>query len=273
MASPIGSRAQRLTGVRALRSVKGRREQGRFAFEGATLLAEAYAAGVPIEELYVTQEAYDAVPLVRELDAAGTPTYVVGADAAARISDLSTPTGLVAVAPVRLLSPGDLMRRGSPLLVLAGVSDPANAGSLLRSADAFGCAGVLFGSAGVEPTHPKVVRASMGAVFRLALAVATPAETAAAAAAAGVRLLGLAANGSPLAQESWQAPVAIVVGNERHGLGPWEAACERTLAIPMSGPAESLSAAVAGSIMLYEAQRFATCQESQSGVKSQDYRP
>ena len=175
--------------------------------------------------------------------------------ALAGISDLETPSGIVTVAPIRLHRPDELFKRGSPLLVLADVNDPANAGTLLRSADAFGCPGVLFGRLGVDPYHPKVVRGSMGAAFRIALSVADPPDAAAAAADAGVRLLGLAAGGALICPESWQAPLAIIVGHERRGLGRWESLCEQLLAIPMSGPAESLSAAVAGSIALYEATR------------------
>ncbi|MGA7095818.1 MAG: TrmH family RNA methyltransferase, partial [Candidatus Cybelea sp.] len=67
--------------------------------------------------------------------------------------------------------------------------------------------------------------------------------------------LGLAAGGAPIPGEGWQAPLAIVVGHERRGLGRWESLCEYVLAIPMTGAAESLSAAVAGSIALYEATR------------------
>jgi RNA methyltransferase, TrmH family len=272
MASPLGARAERLTRVRSLRAVKGRRLQERFAFEGPTLLAEARGSAFPIEELYATQAAYDATPLVRELDAAGTPTFIVEAPAAARISDLETPSGLLAVAPVRLWDLERLFGLAGSVLVLADVNDPANAGTLLRSADAFGCAGVVFGRLGVDPYAPKVVRGSMGAVFRLPLAVASPGEVAGAASRAGRHLLGLAAHGTHLADERWTLPFALIVGNERHGLGPWEALCERTLAIPMTGKTESLSAAAAGSIALYEAHRSEPCQESPTAVKSQDYR-
>ncbi len=257
MATPLGNRAERLSAVRALRTVKGRREQRRFAFEGATMLGEAVTADFPIIELYVTQEAYDTLPLVRELDASGTPAFVLAPAAAKAISDVVTPTGIVAVGPVRLVDPTALFARGSPVLVLADLGDPGNAGTLLRSADAFGCAGVLFGTLGVDPYHPKVVRGSMGAIFRLPLALAGPAESAAAALAAGVRVLGLAAEGARLDSEDWPARLALVVGNERHGLGAWEAYCERTIAIPMSGASESLSAGVAGSIALYEARKNA----------------
>ncbi len=255
MATRLGNRAERLAEVRALRSVKGRHEQRRFAFEGGTLLAEAVAAELPIEELYTTPAAYASTSLVRELDKRGTPTFLVEQTSAANISDLTTPTGIVAVAPMRTCAVGELFRRGSPILMLADVNDPANAGTLLRSADAFGCAGVVFGRLGVDPYHPKVVRGSMGALFRLTLSVADPPAAQAAAADAGVRVLGLAADGIRLSEEAWQPPLALVVGQERRGLGRWRSLCERVLAIPMVPQAESLSAAVAGSIALYEAAR------------------
>jgi TrmH family RNA methyltransferase len=244
-----------LTAVRSLRTVKGRRERRRFAFEGSTLLGEARAANFQIEEIYATQAAFDATPLARELDAEGVSTFIVEEATAARISDLTTPSGMLAVAPMRLLEPEELLRREGPVLILADVNDPANAGTLLRSADAFGCAGVVFGRLGVDPYHPKVVRGSMGAVFRLALSAASPDELARAASLRRRRVLGLAAAGTSLADERWNEPIALVVGNERHGLGAWESLCERMLAIPMAGAAESLSAGVAGSIGLYEVTR------------------
>jgi TrmH family RNA methyltransferase len=275
MATRLGNRAERLSAVRALRTAKGRREQRRFAFEGATMLAEAASSNFPFAELYVTEAAYDTVPLVRELDAAGVPAFVVAPAAAASISDVASPSGIIAVGPTRLNDAVDLFAGGTPLLILADLSDPGNAGTLLRSADAFGCAGVLFGALGVDPYHPKVVRGSMGAIFRLPVAVGGPAEAAAAAAAAGVRIWGLAAGGTNLSDETWPALLALAVGHERRGLGEWESRCERTVAIPMTGGAESLSAGVAGSVALYEATKKAAeskrCQESVSRPKSQDY--
>ncbi|MGC9991124.1 MAG: RNA methyltransferase [Candidatus Cybelea sp.] len=255
MATRLGVHAERLKSVAALQLVKGRRETNRFAFEGPTLLEEAHAAAFPIEGLYVTQAAYDATPLVRELDDSGTPTFLVEPVSAAQISDLATPPGILAVAPVRFSSLEEIFAQAGPAVVLADGGDPANAGTLLRSADAFGAAGVVCGSLGVEPFHPKVVRGSMGAIFRVRLAIGDPAGVAEAAVAAGVRLLGLSAKGEPLGGEHWGQPAALVVGHERHGLGRWEACCARLIAIPMAGSAESLSAAVAGSIALYEASR------------------
>jgi TrmH family RNA methyltransferase len=253
VAQRLGIHADRLKDVRALRSVKGRRENSRFAFEGPTLLHEARASGFGLEEIYATQTAYDQTPLVRELEQSGVPTFIVEPASAAQISDLVTPSGIVAIAAIRLATAEQLLAGRPPILVLADVGDPANAGALLRSADAFGCSGVIFGSLGVEPFHPKVVRASMGAVFRLALAVAQPEEVSAKAQAAGVALLGLAAGGGPLSEARWELPSALLVGHERRGLGRWAGCCQSLVGIPMSGQVESLSAAVAGSIALYEA--------------------
>jgi TrmH family RNA methyltransferase len=251
MAMRLGSKAERLTHIRALRSVKGRREQRRYAFEGATLLADAWAAKLPIEELYLTEAAYEATPLARELDLAGIPCYLVEPRTAQSISDVESPSGILAVTPTRPAELAEIMQLPGPLLLLADLNDPANAGGLLRSADAFGCRGVLFGALGVDPYHPKVVRGSMGAAFRLALASVEPDDLRAALASSGRTLLGLTAGGDDIANETFSPGSVLAVGHERHGLGRWQALCNRLLAIPMNGQTESLSAAVAGSIGLF----------------------
>jgi RNA methyltransferase, TrmH family len=257
VATHLGARADRLTNVRALKTVKGRRQQGRFVFEGATLLEEAHRSGTPAEELYVTQAAYEASPLARELDAGGTPTYIVDERTAEKLSDVETPSGILAVAPMRLRPVGELLRSDGVLLVLGDLNDPGNAGTLLRSAEAFGASAVGFGRLGVDPYHPKVVRAAMGALFRVKLGIVEPPELAAAATAAGLTIVGLRAGSPPVGEHPWPARIALVIGHERHGLGRWENVCDRTLGIPIADLADSLNAAVAGSIALYEAAKRA----------------
>lgn len=235
--------------------MKGRREQGRFAFEGTTLLDEAIRAGIDIVELYVTQRAYEESLVVRELDESGTPTFAVDDRTAEALSDLDSPTGVVAVAPIRRRTMREVLARAGLVLVLADLNDPGNAGTLLRSAEAFGASGALFGTAGVDPHHPKVVRAAMGSLFRLEFAVADPPALGEAAAELGVSVVGLAPGSRPLEAAGWRGRRALVVGNERHGLGGWAAVCESLVEVPMAGAVESLNAAVAGSIALYEAAR------------------
>ncbi len=250
----IGAHADRAQAVGELLGSKGRRAQGRFAFEGPTLLDEALRSDVEILEIYATERAFEASATLDRLDAQGLDVFLVDDRVASKISDLETPTGIVSVAKVRY-APAPETLAGRLTLVLADVGDPGNAGTLLRSAEAFGVTGLIFGRFGVDPYHPKVVRGSMGAVFRLPLTVATPDEIALAAPAFGTLFLGLAANGDPIEREAFAQRCALVVGQERHGLGTWENLCTRRVAIAMRGRTESLNAAVAGSIALYEASK------------------
>jgi TrmH family RNA methyltransferase len=270
VATLTGAHADRVSRVRDLQSAKGRKEHGRFAFEGPTLLEEALRSEVAVEELYVTDAVLASNARVRELDALGTPVFVVDDRTLRKISDLETPTGLVAIAPQRLADLATVVR-GGLTLALADLNDPGNVGTLLRSAEAFGASGVVLGRFGVDPYHPKVVRGAMGSIFRLPLAVATAQEFAAAVAAAGTQAIGLTTGGAELEQLAFGASTALVVGHERRGLGSWEFAGVKQARIAMQGDAESLNAAVAGSIALYVLSQH--CQESRGGPKSQDYRP
>ena len=255
MAVQLGAHAEKIHAVRELLATKGRREQSRFAFEGPTLLEEASRSGVRIDEAYATDSVYANSASVRALEAAGTPVYLVDDRTMGKISDLETPTGLVMVTPIQLKPVNLVFADPGVVLVLADLNDPGNAGTLLRSAEAFGVTRVVFGRFGVDPYHPKVVRGAMGAIFRLNLSVCEPIELAAAAAAAGATAFGLTTGGEPLSAAVFGQRSALIVGHERRGLGLWESACSRQLLIPMRGATESLNAAVAGSIALYEASK------------------
>jgi RNA methyltransferase, TrmH family len=249
----LGAHNARIDRARSLLTKKGRRELGRFSFEGATLLSEALAAGVAIDEIFVTQSVYDATPVLHEAERADVPVYVVDERSLERLSDVQTPSGIVAVAPLKLYGAAQLLETRGVVLALADVNDPGNAGTLLRSAEAFGVRSVLFGNRGAEPHLPKVVRGAMGAIFRLRLGIAGASELR--PFLSGWDVTGLAAQAEPLGGLEWGPRSVLVVGNERHGLGPWESLCTRFAAIPMRGAAESLNAGVAGSIALYEATK------------------
>ncbi|MHB8147591.1 MAG: TrmH family RNA methyltransferase [Vulcanimicrobiaceae bacterium] len=253
MPARLGAHADRIREVRDLLTVRGRREQQRFAFEGATLLEEALRSNLEIESIYTTEASYDASPTIAALERDGTHIYLVDERTAAKISDLETPPGVVAVARIALVSAARLFAEPGLVLILADLNDPGNAGTLLRSAEAFGASTVVFGHHGVDPHHPKVVRGAMGASFRMRLCVAEPREVQAAAEEHGAPVWGLDTSGEPLEGTSFPPRVGLVVGHERRGLGAWIDVCARCLAIGMRGPAESLNAAVAGSIALYAA--------------------
>lgn len=253
MPTALGARNPRVDYARDLQQKKGRREHGRFIFEGATLLREAVDASVPLEALYVTAAAYRDSTLVRELERQGIATFILEDRTFAKISDVESPSGIAAIAPLALIDLPQLLIEPGVVLVLADLNDPGNAGTLLRSAEAFGVTRAIFGSSGVEPYHPKVVRGAMGATFRLQIAVAGVDELH--AARAGWSAFGAAAGGEPIGGVSWAERSLLVVGHERGGLGAWRSLCDRLVSIPMQGRAESLNAAVAGALALYEATK------------------
>ena len=199
------------------------------------MLAEALRSGVRPEALYATQAGLDAAAVhLADLEP-GVLVYVVPDRAMARISDLEAPPGVLAVVPAIPRSVGERLDSGGPLMLLAGVGDPGNAGTLLRSAEIFGFAGVLFGGEAVEPYNPKVVRASMGAIFRIPIAAGTATEIADLARARDFELVATADGGTPLAQFTFRRRSIVAVGNERRGVAGWPGAWDRTVAIPQRG--------------------------------------
>src|SRR6185312_2048338 len=114
-----------------------------------------------------------------------------------KISDLETPPGIVAVSAMKHATLEEIFGGEGVVLVLADLNDPGNTGTLLRTADAFACRGAIAGTNGTDPYQPKVVRSAMGAIFRLRVAVAEPADVARAARGAGYELAGLTAQGEP----------------------------------------------------------------------------
>ncbi len=252
MPTPLSPHNPRIELVRDLRTPKVRRERGRFVFEGPTLLAEATGSGLRIEELYGTEVALAAhAELVAGLEAAGTPVFAVAERTLARLSDVETPPGLIAVAAQPAGDTATILERAGPVLLLAGINDPGNAGTLLRSAEAFGAAGVLFGRGGVDPFAPKVIRAAMGSLFRLPVAAVTPEELLEAAQRAGRPVVAATLDGEPLSTARLPENAILAIGNERHGVSGFLARWDRAVRIEQASATESLNAAVAGSILLY----------------------
>ncbi|MGB8266522.1 MAG: RNA methyltransferase [Candidatus Velthaea sp.] len=249
----LGPHHARLSSVRELKTPRGRREQGRFAIEGPTLIAEARRSGLEPRELYGTPAALAGNPALVPSE---TPVFSVPEHAFARLSDVETPSGLLAVLDLPEGALEAVLARPGPVLLLAGVNDPGNAGTLLRSAEAFGAAGVLFGRGGVDPYSPKVVRAAMGSLFRLPLAVVDAEPLLAAAAAAGRPVVAADTTGDDLDAAMLAADAIVAIGNERRGVRDWLPRWDQAVRIPQSGLTESLNAAVAGSIIFYELARL-----------------
>lgn len=244
----------RIDAVRELKTVRGRQASNRFAAEGPTLLEEATRSGLRPAEIYATSAGllhFDAGNHER----AGAAVYVVPERTFARLSDLDAPTGILAVYALPRRTLAEILAGSGAVLLLAGVNDPGNAGTLIRSAEAFGATGVLFGRGGADPYAPKVVRASMGSIFRLPVVQAVAEEILAAAEASGRPIVVADSDGEDIRTAGLPPRAILAIGNERRGVRDWLPRWDRAVRIPTVGTTESLNAAVAGSIVLYESGR------------------
>ncbi len=247
--------------LRALRQRKAREESGLCLVEGIRLVAEAVQCGAGVEHLVVAPALLTssfARELVAAQAAAGTPVLEVSPEVFASLAQKEDPQGLAAVARRRFARLADLPldRRPGPVALLEP-ADPGNLGTIIRTADAVGAAGVIILGPGVDPYAPAALRASMGAVFALPLVRASWEEFAAWKGATGLPLIGT----SDKAPTSFQAvvypqPAVLLMGSEREGLAPaHQALCDLMVAIPMRGRSDSLNLAVATGVMLYELLR------------------
>jgi TrmH family RNA methyltransferase len=249
----LGDTHPRLASARALLAVKGRRRQNRFLIEGPTLLAEAAAAGVCVEEVFATPAAlarYPGLPAFRD-----GPLFEISEWSLKKLSDVEAPTGVVATARIDLRTIAEILAGPEPVLLLASIGDPGNVGTLIRSAEFFGVRRIIVGTGTADPFSPKVVRAAMGALFRVAAATGGPAELAEAAAREARPLIATGTSGDPLHGFPFPERAIIAIGSERQGLGHWPLGWSSQVTIPRFGGGESLNAGVAGSIVFYELTR------------------
>jgi RNA methyltransferase, TrmH family len=248
--------------LRDLQRRKARERRGLVVAEGRRLVEDALAAGASVEALLVADDvaAGQAAPLLEEAQRRAIRSEVTPRRDFNALADTETPSGVLAVIEWQPLSlaavrPPDVGRRRA--LVIDGVQDPGNVGTMVRSAFALGAwlTVALDGTADVR--GPKVVRGSMGALFRHQVATATFEEWQAYAAQERVAVWVAAAEGEPLdALPPQPGSLALVVGNEGQGVrAAWRDTPHRTLTIPMRAGADSLNAAVAAGILLYELSR------------------
>lgn len=248
----------RVVAARRLTTRSGRDQAGRFLAEGAQAVREALRAPERVHELFVTGPGAERnAELVQHARATGVPVSDITDRAAAMLSETVTPQGIVAVCDTLDVAIADALA-GSPRLVavLVGVSDPGNAGTVIRVADAVGADAVVLAGDTVDPHNGKCVRASTGSVFHLPVARVKDVPAALEACrAAGLRLV--AADGhaeqplDPLAAEVGAA-TAWVFGSEAHGL-PFDvlSAVDTVVRVPVYGAAESLNLATAAAVCLY----------------------
>jgi TrmH family RNA methyltransferase len=233
--------------------------QGECAIEGVKLIEEALRSGQPLETVFFSESARPLAEKLLPQINTRTETLVLPNALFNSIVPSDAPQGVAALIKLPAFSSIQLLERSSdgPVVVAAGLQDPGNLGTILRSAEAFGAAGVFLTEGTVSPYNTKVLRGSAGSIFRLPFLQISSAELLPLLRARAVRLLATSSHqGTPLPQISWTLPLAIFIGNEGAGL-PRELMREmdETLAIPQAEQVESLNAGVAAGIVLYEAAR------------------
>lgn len=240
-----------LTHLRRLASSRAYRgECGEYLGDGVKLLDEAIKWRAPLKTVVVSE----GVELPALPD--GVRAVRVSGELMRSVSPAETPQGALFTAALeRPALPEKL--DGGRYLVLDGVQDPGNVGTILRTADAFDCGAVFLVNACADLYNPKTVRATMGAIFRQRAYVCAPDELTALLRASGVALYGAALRGDTTdLREADLSRAAVAIGSEGRGLsGELLALCDGTIRIPMSGRCESLNAATAASIALWEMYR------------------
>lgn len=255
--------------IASLRRLSGRRkarlEAGRFVIEGPVPIGELLAAGADLDELYVDLEQWEQTDdrlslrvVVRDADAAGVPVWGLTSSVFASVSDTNAPQGALAIAVRSPQTMSAIAGSDGPVLVLVDISDPGNAGTLVRAAEAAGCAGVVFAGSSTDPFGPKAVRAAAGSIVRLPIAeVPEVSDALIELHNAGRTVVAMVVTGGAAPElTDLSAPVAIVIGSEAHGLPAAVVAdCDIAVTIPMESAVESINAAVAGAVVLFEAAR------------------
>lgn len=253
--------------VRDLQRRKARGRRGLALVEGVRLIEEALGAGLKFRGAIVSPElerTARGVELRKELESRAIPVQEVAARTFAGLADTDTPQGIIAIVEPRAWKADDLpVGPGSMLLLVDGVQDPGNVGTLIRTAHALGAMGTIVLRGTADAQSPKALRAAMGATFRHPVITMDDNALINWARKHDVTLWAAAADGTPLARAldsgkraGATGPIAVIVGNEGAGIRPHLNAIAATrVAIPLAQGAESLNVAVAAGILLYEVAR------------------
>ncbi len=240
-----------------------RTSDGYCAIEGLRIVEEAIRSGLRFRAVFFRESAENLAERLLPQIGANVDTLLLPDKLFDTAVPSETPQGVAALVRLKEFSLDDVLERVQvgPAIVVVGLQDPGNLGTILRSAEAFGSAGVVLGEGTVSPFNSKVIRASAGSIFRLPVVLAKASggleEISGKLRAASVRMIATSSHkGTPLDQARLIGPSAVFIGSEGSGLPRTiMAQVDELVAIPHAAQVESLNAGVAGSIVLYEAAR------------------
>jgi TrmH family RNA methyltransferase len=267
MKSAPDSRLVRIEGrhnshLKQLRQAFSRSERtasGACAIEGVHNLEEAIRSGLRLEAVFFSESAENRAGRLLPQIANNVDTWLVPDQLFSSAVPSESPQGVAALVKIREFTVEEVVDRSSRglLLAVAGLQDPGNLGTILRSAEAFAAGGVLVAENSVNLLNWKVVRASAGSIFRLPAARCRLADVIPTLRARSVRVLATSSHkGVPVDEQDWSHPATVFIGSEGSGL-PRDllAKMDGVVAIPHSAKVESLNAGIAAGIVLYEAAR------------------
>ncbi len=276
MRSPHPPARSRKTAPERLRRVEGRHnalvkemrrafsraeltEAGDCAIEGVRIVEEAIRSGLRFHAVFFSESAEGHAQRLLPQIGAHVETAVLPDKLFTSVVPSETPQGVAALVRYRQSSLEDLLAKAAlgPFVVVTGLQDPGNLGTILRSAEAFGAAGVILGEGTVSPFNSKVVRGSAGSIFRLPVVRGKLVDVLPLLREKSVRLVATSSHkGVPLPEADLNRPIAVLIGGEGAGI-PKDVMgkIDEVVAIPHAAQVESLNAGVAASIVLYEIAR------------------
>ncbi len=228
------------------------------AIEGVRILEEAIRSGLRFRAVFFSESARDRCARLLPQIAAQTETLLLPDDVFQSAVLTGTPQGVAALTKLKPFTLASMLGSPAPLILgAAGLQDPGNLGTIIRSAEAFGASGVIAAANTVIPWSPKVIRASAGSMFRLSVVKTDTASAVAEFRARGLKIWATSSHkGEPLHRVDLRGPVAVFVGGEGAGVSrELIASADGVLAVPHAPQVESLNAGIAASVILYEAAR------------------
>ncbi len=233
-------------------------EDGHCAIEGPHILEEAIRSGLRIKAVFFSESARQRAERLLPQLGSHTETLLLPDEVFRSAVNTETPQGVAALVKPRSAKLDDLLASDRPFILgAAGIQDPGNLGTMIRSAEAFQAAGLLTLEHTVSSINSKVIRASAGSVFRLPVVKGSLAVTIPMLKARGILIAATSSHkGTPLPEVDLKKGIAVFIGSEGQGV-PKDllANCDETIAIPHSEKVESLNAGIAASLILYEAHR------------------
>ncbi|MGC2695851.1 MAG: RNA methyltransferase [Candidatus Angelobacter sp.] len=234
--------------------------EGYIAVEGVRIIEEGIRSGLRFQAVFFSEAGRAHAARLLPQIASQVEILLLPADVFSSAVNTESPQGVAALVKLRPAKFEDLVEQVAPELLLigvAGVQDPGNLGTIIRSAEAFGARAILLGEKTASHFNPKAVRASAGSLFREPLIRVKLGESIATLKQQGVRVLATSSHkGKPLHEADFTGSAMIVVGNEGAGVpGEILALADELVTIPHSPRVESLNAGIAASILLYEAAR------------------